>query len=129
MNRSIAAIVFVLASIFHGTAFSKELFDMDAFKALQAQDAVILVDVYANWCPTCRKQSRIIESYLEEHPDSGLQVLTVDFDDQKDYVRHFKAPRQSTLLIYKGEEQLWFSVAATSKSIIYEQLDKATGAQ
>jgi len=30
----------------------------------------------------------------------------VDFDSDKEAVKRFRAPRQSTLLLYQGEEQL-----------------------
>jgi hypothetical protein len=49
----------------------------------------------------------------------------VDYDEQKEWVTHFRAPRQSTLLLYKGKEQLWFSVAETNKSKIFTQLKQA----
>jgi hypothetical protein len=51
-------------------------------------------------------------------------VLQVDFDSQKDWVTYFNAPRQSTLALYRGEEQLWFSVAQTKQDTIFAELKK-----
>ncbi|HUP46642.1 MAG TPA: thioredoxin family protein [Thermoanaerobaculia bacterium] len=99
------------------TPFTKEKFD-----ALQTSGELVLVDVYASWCPTCARQQKIIASFREKHPDVPLKVLTVDFDEQKQWVKYFKAPRQSTMLLYRNGKQLWFSVAETRPEVVFENL-------
>ena len=84
----------------------------------------MLVDVNAPLCPTCKKQGAIINSWIEQHPDKTLHVLAVDFDSRKDLVAQFRAPRQSTLLLYKDGEQLWFSVAETRESVISAAIEQ-----
>ncbi len=111
-----------------GTSSSGEAFSEERFRALQAEDALVLVDVSASWCPTCAKQESLIRLYLEAHPGVKLHVLRVDYDKQKDWVRYFKAPRQSTLVLYRGDEKVWFSVAETRKRILFEAIDGAAEA-
>jgi len=36
-----------------------------------------------------------------------------------------RAPRQSTLLLYKGETQFWYSVAETREDVIFEAINRA----
>lgn len=103
-------------------AQEKESFSQERFNALQAQDALILIDVFADWCPTCAQQQRVLAAFQGAHPDVSLHILTVDFDTRKDLVTHFEAPRQSTLILYRGEERVWFSVAETRQAQIFEQL-------
>lgn len=120
----VAAVLVSLAS--HAVAAEhKSAFTEDAFRAAQANNDVVLVDVFAPWCPTCKKQSKVIDAYFAEHPDSKVKVMVVDFDNQKEWVSYFKAPRQSTLLVYKGEEQLWFAVSETNKKKIFAALASA----
>ncbi len=97
------------------------------FETLQAENALILVDVAADWCPTCKKQKQVVDAFRTQHPQVDLHVLTVDFDTQKEWVKHFKAPRQSTLVVYKGTEQRWFAVAETRQEVIFEAFLKAAG--
>lgn len=103
----------------------KEAFTQERFESLQAEGALILLDVFAKWCPTCAKQQDVLGAYQEEHPDVPLHILQIDFDDQKKWVKKFKAPRQSTLILYQGEEQVWFNVAATSPDVIFAALNEA----
>ncbi|HUE95443.1 MAG TPA: thioredoxin family protein, partial [Longimicrobiaceae bacterium] len=106
-------------------AQSKEAFTPERFEELRAQDALILIDVFADWCPVCAMQQEVLVAFREEHPDVPLRILTVDFDTQKEWVRHFGAPRQSTLILYRGQERLWFSVAETRADRIVCELLRA----
>ncbi len=103
----------------------KEAFTQERFEALQTEGALILLDVFADWCPTCAKQQEVLGAYQEEHPDVPLHILEIDFDDQKEWVKKFRAPRQSTLILYRGDEQIWFNVAATSRDVIFAALNEA----
>ena len=116
------ALMFVMMN---ANAFNKEAFTQERFDELQAAGAVVLIDVFASWCPTCAKQQKAISDYAEANPDNTFHVLVVDFDDNKDIVRQFRAPRQSTLLLYKGDKQFWFSVAESRPDVIAAELDKA----
>ncbi|MFU8784689.1 thioredoxin domain-containing protein [Aliidiomarina sp.] len=101
----------------------KQEFTEAAFKQAQAENKAILIDVWAEWCPTCRRQQDRLNDYFVENPDSEIVVFVVDYDSQKEWVSYFKAPRQSTLILYHGEEQIWFSVAQTNKTPIFAALE------
>ena len=120
--------LFFLAALALGTsvtalAVENEPFTQERFEQLQAAGAKILVDISAPWCPDCKKQQAVLTDYQAQNPDSGLHILVVDFDTQKEWVTHFKAPRQSTLILFSGAEQVWFSVAETRQEEIFTALD------
>jgi thioredoxin 1 len=106
-------------------AHSKAPFTPERFAELQEQNALVLLDVFATWCPTCARQQKVLADYREQHPDVPLHTLTIDFDQQKEFVRTYGAPRQSTLILYRGEERIWFSVAETRADVIFAELNKA----
>lgn len=105
-----------------------EPFSEARFRALQAEGALILVDVAADWCPTCRRQKAILARFQEQYPEAGLRILTVNFDRQKEWVKHFKAPRQSTFILFRGKAQQWFAVAEVGEEVIFDRLLRAAGA-
>jgi len=106
----------------------KEPFTQERFNELREAGAVVLVDIFADWCPTCAKQQKLIQQYREENPDNEFHILEVDFDDNKKAVRELRAPRQSTVLLFKGDEQYWYSVAETRYEVFERELNKAFNA-
>jgi thioredoxin 1 len=124
-------LLFILACLigFNAHALEKEPFTMERFEALQAQGEIILVDIYADWCPTCARQQQVLADFIAEHPAVAFHILEVNWDDDKEWVRHFRAPSQSTLLLFVGEDQYWFSVAETRPEQIATQINRAFMAQ
>lgn len=106
-------------------ALEAEKFSQQRFETLQAENALVLVDIFATWCPTCARQHEILADYRAQHPEVDLHILTVDYDDDRATVRRFRAPRQSTLLLFKGEQQHWFSVAETRPEVIFAEINRA----
>jgi thioredoxin 1 len=125
LSGAILALAATLVLAAPASAQEKEPFTDARFAELQEAGAVILIDVFADWCPTCAQQQRVLAAFQEEHPDAPLHILTVDFDGQKDLVTRFEAPRQSTLILYRGTERVWFSVAETRRAAILEKLLEA----
>ncbi len=109
------------------SAIDKQAFTADRFAALQQAGEVVLVDVYAPWCSTCKKQQELLARWVAANPTRKLHVLEVDFDHDKASVIRFKAPRQSTLVLFRGVSQQWFSVAETRYEEIAAALDQAFG--
>lgn len=100
-------------------------FTAEAFEAAQAADMPILVDITASWCPTCKAQKPIIEDLAARDAFKNLVVLQVDFDSQKDVVRALGARMQSTLIVFKGRDEVARSVGETDAAVIEAQLSKA----
>ena len=105
-----------------------EPFTESRFKELTRDGGLVLVEISATWCPTCREQKQVLARFQQQHPEVPLTILNVDFDKQKQWVKHFKAPRQSTLALYRGGERVWFSVGEQREKAIFEALLQAAGA-
>jgi len=109
-----------------------EAYSSERLASLQAEGKTVLVDVFADWCPTCRAQSVVLDVALLEPRYAGLAKLKVDWDDQRDAARALGAPRQSTLMLFRGGKRLTLSVAETNDGKLREFLDKGvidTGVQ
>jgi thioredoxin 1 len=108
-------------------AFAAEVapFTQVGFTAAQAAGAPILVHIFAPWCPTCKAQQPILEKLENASKFGALKVFRVDFDNQKNVVRQFKATMQSTLIVFKGATETGRSVGDTDAGSIAALLDKA----
>lgn len=45
------------------------------------QDKVIVLDLWATWCPPCRVEIPFLVELYEEHKDAGLVVIGIGLDD------------------------------------------------
>ena len=119
----------ILASVMVGSlpavAADWKAFSQAEFSAAQEAGKPILVDITAPWCPTCRAQKPILEEITAKPEFKDLVVLVVDFDTQKDDVRALKAQRQSTLITFKGAEEMARSVSDTDPATIEAMLKTA----
>jgi len=116
----IAGLLFAAASQAAGKPF-----DQAGFEAAQAAGKPILVEIHADWCPTCRVQEPIVSGLMRNRENAGFVVLRVDFDNQKDVVKRLRAQYQSTLIVFKGTKEVSRSTGETRKDAIAAQLARA----
>ncbi|HEY5794190.1 MAG TPA: thioredoxin family protein [Bosea sp. (in: a-proteobacteria)] len=95
------------------------------FAAAQKAGRPILIEIHADWCPTCKAQAPIISDLRKQARFKDLMVMRVDFDGQKDAVKRFGARSQSTLITFKGNSETGRSVGDTGKASIEALLAKA----
>lgn len=79
-------------------------FEAKSFQQAQAAGKSILIDVFAPWCPTCKRQQPTLESIQKERPN--LVVYRVDFDSAKDVLKRFQVQKQGTLIMFKGTNEV-----------------------
>ncbi len=87
----------------------------EQFAEAQAAGKTILVDVYADWCPTCKIQSPILEELKSDERMRDALFVRVDFDVHKEFLENHKIPRQSTILIFGGQKEIDRSIAETDR--------------
>jgi len=82
MQKLLTNITLTLLTLFslQTMALEKEPFTQECFEALQAAGEVVLIDVFATWWPTCKKQQEVLARCRTDNPDADFHILVVDFD-------------------------------------------------
>ena len=126
MNTGIRSLLVLLLVALTNVASAAETkpFDQATFVALQASNKPVLVDVYADWCPTCKQQAPILSELLSLPEFNGYTVLKVNFDTQKDVRRALGVAQQSTFIVYRGKREVVRATGDTSKDSIAATLRK-----
>lgn len=91
-------------------------YDEAEFMMAQKKGKTIVVDVYADWCPTCRAQAPILDELRSEKQSGDILFVKVNFDDEKAFLRANRVPRQSTVLVFKGMDEVARSIAQTDRT-------------
>lgn len=112
ISGTIAAIALATSTL------ASEPYTPEAFAAAQMQNSPILVEIAADWCPTCQRQGEVIGALKDQMAFDGLTIFRVDYDDQRDAVREFRATTQSTLIVFRGETETGRAAGITSEEDI-----------
>lgn len=96
-----------------GQPYTQEKMD-----ALNNAGSPTLVFIYADWCPTCKAQEKILDRLLPTAEFKNIEVLRVDFDTQKPVVRAFGVRHQSTLIVFKNGAEVARVTAETDSDAI-----------
>lgn len=118
--KALIATAFLVGSSL--VAQAGQRFDATAFQQAQASGKPILVDVTASWCPTCKQQRPIVQEIEKSTPQ--LVVYEVDFDSAKDVLKRFRVQNQSTLIVFKGANEVGRSTGDTNPTNIRALVSK-----
>jgi thiol-disulfide isomerase/thioredoxin len=126
MKTGLRTLLAAFSLLVAATAFAAETkpFDQATFDALQAANKPVLVDVYADWCPTCKQQEPLISALIGSPEFKDYTVLKVNFDTQKDVRKTLRVNYQSTLIVYRGKQEVARSTGDTNKDSIAASLRK-----
>ena len=103
------------------TTFKKELFD----KA-QSDGKIVVISSLIKYCPSCAGQMKI----LQNAKNKG-ELLDIKFDNieyfsfdvtKKEISNFFDVQYQTTLIIFKGNQEVYRSIGETTEDLIYEAL-------
>jgi len=120
-----AMVALAMAGLFSAASANTTVpFSAEAFKAAQAAGSPILVEIHADWCPTCKAQQPILDKLTADPKFKDLKIFRVDFDAMKPEVKKFGARMQSTLIVFKGAAEAGRSVGDTREASIAALLGK-----
>ena len=106
-------------------ADSVRKFDAKFFQTAQSAGQAVLIEVHADWCPTCKAQAPVLEKLSKDKNYSQIVRYRVDFDTQKQLLKNFKVAYQSTLILFVGTKEVARSVGVTNEMAIRAMLDMA----
>ena len=109
--------IFNSASIAKETTFKKELFD----KA-QADGKVVIVSSWINYCTSCASQMKILDKAKNDFDNIEYFKFDVTIEE---IAQMFDVQYQTTLLIFKNNEEVHRSIGQIEKDKIYSIIQSA----
>ena len=106
--------IFTLCVNAKETTFNKALFD----KA-QSEGKIVVVSSWTKYCSSCASQMKVLDKAKNDF--DNIEYFKFDVKN-KEIAKLFNVQYQTTLLIFKNNEEIYRSIGETSKDLIYEAI-------
>lgn len=77
-------------------------YSQNEFQSQIIQGNTVVLDFYAAWCPTCRKQQQVFKNMANDGALKGITILEVNYDEARQLRKLYGVSRQSTLLAFEN---------------------------
>ena len=122
-------IIFLLFFFFTSNVYSMEketTFNKELFDKAQSQGKIVIVSSWIKYCTSCASQMKVLNTAkkngeLSDIKFDNIEYFTFDVTD-KNISNFFNVQYQTTLLIFKGNKEVYRSIGETSEKLIYEAL-------
>ena len=81
---------------------------------------VVLVNLWATWCPPCRKEMPALDKLQADYADQGLVVLTVS-DEDRDLLQAFAAEHPLRTLNASSTDLGWYDVPGRPVTFVIDR--------
>ncbi len=116
----------LVLSLFFATVWAGEQpYDKAAFDKAVAEGKPVIVDFFADWCPTCKAQKPHVQSLLGEPKMKEVTLFIADYDKEKDLKKALRVTQQSTFVVFKGGKEVGRSTGQTKKEDLAALFAKA----
>ena len=124
--KKIFIFIFCLFSFSANTMEKKTTFDKELFNKALSEGKVVVVSSWIKYCSSCAKQMNVLETAKKEGELSdikfdNIEYFTFDITNKK-IANLFNVKYQTTLLIFKGDQEVYRSIGETTENLIYEAL-------
>ena len=99
------------------TTYSKENFD----KAL-SEGKIVVVSSWIKYCTSCASQMKVLNKIKQDF--NNIEYFSFDVTN-KEIAKLFNVQYQTTLLIFKNNEEVYRSIGETSKDLIYKAIQSS----
>ena len=92
-----------------------------SFDTMVAENDLILIDFWAEWCGPCKKVSPILDEISLEH---NLPVGKLNVDDNPEKTLEFSVSSIPTMVLFKGGKPVKTITGAKPKHLMIKELSE-----
>ena len=124
--KKIFIFIFCLFAFSASAMEKKTTFDKNLFDKARAEGKIVVVSSWIKYCSSCANQMKVLQKAKKEGKLSDIKfddILYFSFDVTNSEIANlFNVQYQTTLLIFKGNKEVYRSLGETTEDLIYEAL-------
>ena len=102
-------------------------YDQATVDKLAAENKPVVIAVHASWCPTCKAQMPLQSELMHDPANKDVTMFVVDFDRDKAVLKKYNVAMQSTMIGFRGKQEVARSVGDTTHAGIEQLIKKTQG--
>ena len=120
-------IFFLFLITLNANAIEKETtFNQKLFNKAQSEGKIVIISSWIKYCSSCAGQMKILkkaknDGKLKDINFDNIEYFSFDVTN-KNIADLFNVQYQTTLLIFKNNEEVYRSLGETNKNLIYEAI-------
>ena len=124
MKKIIVIFFCIITSVVHSE--KQTTFDKNLFEKAQSNGKVVIVSSWIKYCSSCASQMKVLQKAkndgeLSDIKFDNIEYFSFDVTD-KEISDLFDVQYQTTLLIFKGNKEVYRSIGETTTDLIYEAI-------
>jgi len=120
--RKLFTILFLFVCLSANAVEMKTNFSEEIFEKAKASGKTVVVNSYEVWCGTCSKQTKILDQAEKEFKD--IVFLSYEQSKNKNIAQKLGIKFFTTIIVYRGNDEVAREVGQTDKKIIYAAIQK-----
>ena len=120
--RKLFITVFLFICLSANAVEKKTNFSEAVFENAKASGKTVVVNSYEVWCGTCSKQTKILDQAEKEFKD--VVFLSYEQSKNKNIAQKLGIKFFTTIIVYRGKDEVTRIVGQTDKKIIYAAIQK-----
>ena len=124
--KKIVNFIFCLFAFSTNAMEKKTTFDKELFNKALSEGKVVVVSSWIKYCSSCANQMKVLQKAKKEGELSDIKFDNIEyfsFDVTNSEIANIlNVKHQTTLLIFKGYQEVYRSIGETTKDLIYEAL-------
>ena len=120
--KKLLTFLFLFICLSANAVEKKTNFSIKIFEEAKESGKTIVINSYEDWCGTCSKQTKILDQAEKEFRD--IVFLSYEQSKNKNIAKELGIKFWTTIVIYKGSNEVARIVGQTNKKIIYSAIKK-----
>ena len=122
MIKNIFITIILFFCISANAVEKKTNFSISTLEKAKASGKTIVINSYEVWCGTCSKQTKILNQAEKEFKE--IIFLSYEQSKNKDIAKKLGIKHWTTIVVYKGNNEISRIIVQTDKEKIYSTIKK-----
>tara|TARA_B100000902_G_scaffold49354_1_gene56231 strand:- start:890 stop:1258 length:369 start_codon:yes stop_codon:yes gene_type:complete len=120
--KKILILIFCLFALYPNAISKETTYNKEAFDRALSEGKIVLVSSWIKYCTSCASQMKVLNKVKQDF--ENVEYFAFDVTN-KEIAELFNVQYQTTLLIFKGDKEVYRSIGETSRDLIYKAIQSS----